>query len=142
MRLFHGTASTALDGIEAQGLTAPCLTSSLALAEYYAEVAAEAAEEEGADEVNPVVLEVEVAEVDLSIDFCALEEPCGYDGLKIAVLEERVAEMWRREGKAHPEWLKDGVILLPPERFDLSLNTVGSARCSVLIPWANLRVVG
>lgn len=138
MNLFHGTHSSRLPSIQAEGLRPACLAATFALAWAYAEAAADG---DGVSDGEPVVLEVEVKEADLRIDFPSLEEPCGYGGLTSDVLESRVRRMWKREADLHPEWVKDGFITLPPERYDLSLKTVGTVRCTVVLPWASLRVV-
>jgi hypothetical protein len=139
LKLFHGTHSSSLPAIRREGLRPACLAATFELAMAYAEAAAD---EDGLSEGEPVVLEVEVEETHLRIDFPSLEEPCGYGGISSGVLERLVRRMWARETRLHPDWVCDGFIILPPERYDLSLNTVGTARCSVFVPWSGLRVVG
>lgn len=139
MKLFHGTHSSKLPGIRQDGLRLACLAAIFELAWAYAEAAAD---EDGVSDGEPVVLEVEVEEAHLRIDFPSLEEPCGYGGVSSGDLESQVRRMWEREAALHPEWVRNGFITLPPERYDLSLETVGTAHCSVPVPWSRLRVVG
>ena len=137
MKLYHGTSTKHLDDIMEKGLIEPFLTSEIELAEYYADCEVE---EVGGE---PLVFEVTVDEDVLRVDFNALDEPVSdgvYEGC-VEELEELIQETYEELAELHPEWLDDGIIDIPNEEYQVSLDTVASWWAEETIPYERLSVI-
>lgn len=131
--MYHGTSSGKLESIFKEGLVRPYLTSSPELAGYYAQVAAE---EHGGE---PAILEVRAKKEALLYDSNAMEEPVAFDGLSVEELEALVEKEWEEQARGHPEWCREGYVLIPRERYEISLKVVGSCRCGAIIPPSHIK---
>lgn len=132
IKLYHGTTNEHLKNIFKYGLKEPYLSSSLELAEYYANETVYICGGE------PIVLKVLVTSDVLSVDFISMEEPVGFENWTINDLENKVEEVYDRLSKEHPEWCEGGYITIPSANYKVSLETVGSCKCNTTIPPQNI----
>lgn len=133
--LYHGTSSKHLDSILKNGLKTPYLTSSIDLANYYAEIETEDTQ------YNEIVLEVIVDTEFLRIDENSMSEPVSYDEYDTEEVEEMVQEEWDRLAKLHPEWVKDDVITIPLKYYEASLNTTSTCWFEGTVKAENIKVL-
>lgn len=115
--MYHGTNSTFVPGILAEGLRAPYLASSRLLAGAYGEAAA--SDDSLGIAPRPVILQLTVPAVSLAADSPALMEPVGYGRFNSKDLDSRVALFFKNNCKA--SWLE-------------SLMLVGSVKSLVDVP--------
>lgn len=134
LTLYHGTCSKKLNKITKEGLNKPYLTNSYKLAKYYAN---EAVDEYGGTET---ILEVNILECNLEIDYNALDEPVSFGEYTIDQLEEIIEIMLNDMGKKHPEWIKNGYVKLPKKNYKLSLNTIASCKCNTNIDANKIKI--
>lgn len=135
--LYHGTSRVFLNDIQARGLNHPYLTSELDLATYYAEVVAE---DVGGE---PIILEVQVPEQALRIDFNALAEPVTFGAYKgrLSLLEEEVEQLYETLEQEHPEWNDEGTFRLPSQAYWVSLESVASCRAETVIAYSDIQLL-
>lgn len=120
IKLYHGTSSCKLEAIHSEGLINPFLTSSLDLAMYYAETATDE------DEGDYLILQVEVEEKNLRYDGNAMDEPVSVGVISIKELEALVRKKFNTLSLQHPEWIKDGYLIIPATEYKASLEVVAS----------------
>lgn len=128
MRFYHGTSIHFLEAIKRDGLKSPYLTDSLEVARYYASVVAENTNS------KPLILEIEVQEDLLLYDRAAMDEPV----LSSEKSRDRALEQAQLE---HPEWVKDGFLIVPGNAWDISLKGAHSVRAKGLIPHSKIRII-
>jgi hypothetical protein len=122
MLLFHGTSSIHDAPIAATGLNSPCLTSSLALAVYYADTVAL---DDGGE---ALVYQVEVKPSCLRYDRPSMDEPVGFGGRNSHTIALKVEKALERAALRHPDWVKGGYLSVPETEYALSLRAAGSCR--------------
>ena len=130
--MYHGTSSFLLPKILGKGLSNPFLCDSPGKGSYYAQVASESV---GG---NPVVFRIPPNRVDASrlrYDKAAMDEPVMAD-------DEARDDAWGLAAKEHPEWVDDGFIIIPPEAWEYSWDSVGSVRYDGVIPIGRRDVIG
>lgn len=137
MKLYHGTSTKHLDDIMEKGLIEPFLTSEIELAEHYADCEVDEAGGE------PLIFEVCVNEEVLRVDFNALDEPVTYGLYEgcLEELEELIQETYEELAELHPKWLDDGIIDIPNEEYQVSLDTVASCWAKETIPYGRLSII-
>ena len=119
--LFHGTSSRYFSLMQEGGIKEnSCLTSSLELAEYYAECATDQDVDDGIHNTEPCIIECKVKKSDLVVDYSSWEEP-------ISIFRKECA-------KSDEEWhcmIESGVIPYPKNQndADTALKYTYSVRC-------------
>lgn len=113
MKLYHGTSSINLASIMTNGLKDPFLTDKKEIAQYYAECSCE---DLGG---NSCIIELDVTEDLLCYDGNAMDEPV------MSSIESRDL-MWEKAEMDHPEWIKDGMLIIPEYAYIYSLQGVRS----------------
>lgn len=96
-------------------------------AHYYAE---EAAAQHGG---RTLVLIVSVQnEKNLRYDGAAMDEPVMAD-------EEARDDAWNYAARKHPEWVSDGMIVIPQDQWEISWHAVGSVWYEGVVPWSQIK---
>ena len=140
LTFFHGTSNTHLESIFENGLSVPCLTDIVEVAEYFAEVASEL------DGGEPVVFSVEVKDTsNLRADAVMIEEP---------ILRGRLEEFYERIAEetdlrteeavrttADKACERSGVKSWDDLPFDLALEIAGGVYFAGIIPGTNISEV-
>jgi hypothetical protein len=127
--LYHGTSSKNLNKIKQYGLKQPYLTPMYGLAEYYA---GESCEELGG---QPIILKLRKIEYQyLLYDANAMDEP-------VMVDEAQRDDAWENAGKMHPDWVDQGLISVPMNAWEISLEGAKSVHYEKIVPWSDLEIV-
>jgi len=120
---YHGTASAWWPQIQREGLQEPFLCDSLEKAHYYAVETDE----------HPMVLRVTAPDANLlRYDAAAMDEP-------VLALPEDRDRAWEEAAQQHPEWMQDGMIIVPPEAWAVSWKGVGSCWYEGIISASNFQ---
>ena len=132
--IFHGTSSSYLDDIAAQGLRNPHLTTDRSLAVAYAEEQVAQAINEGRPEGRPVLFALDFATLDASclrLDANSmLEDQAEWESYGFTLGDVR-----RAAGEANPAWLDvGGRLRLPPDAWRMSLRFSRTVLFEGIIP--------
>lgn len=124
---YHGTCSSYYDVIEEKGLIRPYLAKTYELARYYAEQIPYN-RRIPYDYGDPIVLNVIITDTNnLRYDSASMDEP-------IMASEEDRDRAWEQAAIEHPEWVEDGMIIIPSTEWEVSWYAVGAVKYEGTIP--------